>query len=231
MITRLDLKNQLITASSVGLELDDVLLKYTNQTLNWLDDLEAVKRYIRNLRDCIDLVEEIVENLQGFDLNLRRAIALPLADYIDECENYYEGSSEFGKPFIPLDHCMLPTSNESEESEESEESKGNNAPPCWVYFLESETTRFVKIGITNNLNRRINALISACGESIKVNTTLQCSNRENARKIEGYLHSRYSEHRMHPNGKATEWFENSISEDVISIFALGENVLLKMAKQ
>ena len=210
------------SVESAALGLEDVALRYIGHMQDWDEEVRAASISCDALQDQLDSLRKVINDIRSISYSLKKAMLLPLVDYVDECENYYESLCfQHEKPYVPFssffDNAVKDTSNDEETS------------PCWVYFIESETTHFVKIGITINLNRRLKALESASGDKFIINKTLKCSKVCNARCIEGFLHDQFSIYRHHPNGRSTEWFDNVITPKVTVFFEMGESELLRMA--
>lgn len=75
-----------------------------------------------------------------------------------------------------------------------------------LYILQNGNTRQYKIGITNNLNKRLHTLQTGCPEELRVIKTYTHYNREVIERYERVLHRYFTKCgcRIRPNG---EWFE------------------------
>jgi len=85
-----------------------------------------------------------------------------------------------------------------------------------VYLMGRENTDFVKIGITNDIDRRLYQLKEKF-KDIEILSIYVCSDRKNAADLEKKLHS-FLEHKRIP----LEWFILEIDE----IIALHEAIIL-----
>ena len=208
-------------ANGAAVQLEEVIMRNLMEMSAWHDEIREASRICENLQNQLDSAREAIKGIGSVAGQLKREMIFPLVDYIDECESYYESLSfPHMKPYIPL----------SRYSDSMETNvRRNEDLPCWVYFVESETTHFVKIGITINLDRRLRSLESASGDKFIINKTLKCSSICNARSIEGFLHKKFSVYRHHPNGRTTEWFDNTITPQVIALFNMDENELWRLA--
>jgi hypothetical protein len=75
-----------------------------------------------------------------------------------------------------------------------------------VYVIKNSITGLIKIGITNNLKRRLNQLECATGCELEV---VFCSPvSDNSKDLEKYLHTRFSDFRCRG-----EWFD--VSSDLV----------------
>ena len=82
----------------------------------------------------------------------------------------------------------------------------NRKPMQIMYILQNGDTNQYKIGITNDLNRRLAELQTGCPNEIKVVKLYTHYQRKIIEKYERVLHNYYTKAgcRIRPNG---EWFE------------------------
>lgn len=80
----------------------------------------------------------------------------------------------------------------------------------WIYFMESKTTGWVKIGQSDHPNSRKAEIETALGEELEILLT-----QKNTGRLESQLHERFEEYRIrHPRHKRKgEWFERTPAID------------------
>lgn len=83
-----------------------------------------------------------------------------------------------------------------------------------LYLIQAESGP-VKIGVSNDFNRRLSQLQTSTHETLTVVYTLACSSMEQASQIERVLHQRYKH--VHIRG---EWFRAD-PKDIIANIELG----------
>lgn len=71
----------------------------------------------------------------------------------------------------------------------------------WLYLIQSELG-YVKIGITANVERRLDSLQTSSPSRLKLYQKVGCPNVEAARRLEKLLHKRYASNRVN-----REWFD------------------------
>ena len=79
----------------------------------------------------------------------------------------------------------------------------------FVYLIQNLETSKYKIGISKHPKKRLKQLQTGSGEDLKL---IHIYESDDARKIETTLHNRYS-----PDKARGEWFNLSLSEEVIFI--------------
>lgn len=87
----------------------------------------------------------------------------------------------------------------------------------YVYVITNG--RFLKIGKSNNPNKRLKALQTASPEKLEILTTFECDNEEKAYMLESKLQKSFSSKRTIPitgSGRPCEWFDVTL-DDVIEL--------------
>lgn len=95
--------------------------------------------------------------------------------------------------------------------------EGVKKEKTFVYFIENCTTRRIKIGITNNIEKRVNGIKTGAGADLNVLGLISMESRDAARKKESELHERFSASRIYSGVSITEWFDERIKPEVMKI--------------
>lgn len=92
-----------------------------------------------------------------------------------------------------------------------------NSSPYILYVVKHTTKPLIKIGITNNLKRRIKSLIKDFGDSYLIFSLVDTYNKINS--LETMLHRHFNEQcKVQPSGSGrTEWFCSSITKETLSL--------------
>lgn len=77
-------------------------------------------------------------------------------------------------------------------------SRKSPTSPDYIYLLKAKQTSSYKIGITNDIARRVRTIESSSPVPIKVEF---CVKHSRAKEVEKALHTKYAKHRIH-----YEWF-------------------------
>jgi len=99
----------------------------------------------------------------------------------------------------------------------------------FLYVLSSDTVKKIKIGITNNMDRRVKELSIIYGD-LTVMYTLTNIEYKNLTGLESYLFDKFDSYcEPEPMGKSgrTEWFNESVSSEVISVLENIKNNVVK----
>ena len=104
-------------------------------------------------------------------------------------------------------------------------SRKSPSSPDYVYLLKAKQTSSYKIGITNDIARRVKVIESSSPVPIKVEF---CVKHPRAKEVEKALHLKYVEHRIH-----YEWFtfDRLIRYQVDQDFANLDSLIPPEAKQ
>ena len=91
---------------------------------------------------------------------------------------------------------------------------------CWIYFIKNDSTGLYKIGITQQIKRRIGELNRQNGGSISfiIAAEIDESCRCTAHHIEKLLHKHYDKNRV-----ISEWFKLSFDE-AFEVFVLFNDI-------
>jgi hypothetical protein len=73
--------------------------------------------------------------------------------------------------------------------------------PCVVYLIVTEDHKYVKIGISTDMDKRLQSLQAACPLKLSVYDTIVCLHQYDAVKIEQSLHLSFRDNSVH-----FEWF-------------------------
>lgn len=91
-------------------------------------------------------------------------------------------------------------------------------PSTCVYFIDQVGTPYLKIGITEDLPRRLSTLQTASPQDLRVICTLECGDIETAQRIEGMLHAYFEA--QYVRG---EWFSITAVQ-ALALITLAENM-------
>lgn len=93
----------------------------------------------------------------------------------------------------------------------------NNEIPYFLYIIKHLKLPIIKIGMTNDVKRRMRSIKSDFGKTEIIHELK--SNYTEIDKLESFLHDHYNSYcRVQPSGDGkTEWFCESILEDVLKI--------------
>lgn len=83
---------------------------------------------------------------------------------------------------------------------------------CQVYIIEQAETGYIKIGISEDVQKRLAALQTANPHKLTLRYILTCPTTQDAQTIERMLHQRYSDWR-----KSGEWFDVDAEEAISEI--------------
>lgn len=83
---------------------------------------------------------------------------------------------------------------------------------CQVYIIEQAETGYIKIGISEDVQKRLAALQTANPHKLTLRYILTCPTTQDAQTIEHMLHQRYSDWR-----KSGEWFDVDADEAISEI--------------
>ncbi len=87
----------------------------------------------------------------------------------------------------------------------------------FVYFIQNTVTKRIKIGITNNVKKRLETLRTAAGAEIALLGAFKTFSRKRAFDHEYYLHQHFDKYRIRVNGRPSEWFDEAIKPYVLKI--------------
>lgn len=90
-----------------------------------------------------------------------------------------------------------------------------------VYFFENDQTHMIKIGVSNDVERRRKDIMSAAGMPISVIGVIPKKFRA-AFRLEQALHVLFEENRIVAGGMVTEWFDSSVKPKVLDYLSREE---------
>ena len=93
-------------------------------------------------------------------------------------------------------------------------SRKTSDGPCYLYFIQNDDSKMIKIGITQNIDSRLGNLQTSSGSPLTLLGSILYDNKDLAVKAEAKLHQHYSKYRKSPKKRRTEWFDGIILNDL-----------------
>lgn len=90
------------------------------------------------------------------------------------------------------------------------------SPVCWVYFVQQGDRGSIKIGVADNIERRIKGLQTGSPHKLNLLARIGCGGRKQAYDLENQLHRRFSSYRLEG-----EWFARQV---IFSMHKLKEKI-------
>ena len=97
----------------------------------------------------------------------------------------------------------------------------------YLYVIEGKDSQKIKIGISKNIDSRLAHLQTSNPEELEVLNKMEFDYRSEALDAESLLHEYFSDYRIMPKGKSTEWFKPDIKKYV---YGLGKEHLPQIEK-
>lgn len=83
---------------------------------------------------------------------------------------------------------------------------------CYVYIIEQSETGHIKIGIAEDVEKRLRTLKTGSPLPLKIAKAIPCASRDMAQGVENFLHKRYEK-----QWTSGEWFRMSSSEAIADL--------------
>lgn len=158
--------------------------------MNMSEEARSIRQNIAGIEDFMASYESEMRLLhENYTKRLRNYVVSILFDIVESDEAMKAIEEEFAKREANIGH-----------------------KECFLYFIENTETNCIKIGITESIPVRFNALQAMNGCTLSLMGSCSFENRREAQEAEGNLHKFFHDYRKFPGNKKSEWFSSDIKK-------------------
>ena len=169
----------------------------------------------KNQRDSFIFYRSFYESIKDLDKNQKAEVLEAICSYaLDE---YTEPLSGVSKGFFTLIKPQLDANRKRFENGSTKTNFEDLPTITYILELSSDNERFIKIGISCNINQRINNY-KRIGYQVEIIDIINFHNRTDAFLEKCRLHEFYAKHKYYPEidfGGKTECFDIVIKNSLI----------------
>lgn len=97
------------------------------------------------------------------------------------------------------------------------DGNGSSTDSGFLYFIQNDDTKDIKIGVSNDVRSRLNTLQTSNGSPLSIIGTIEFMDKSEAFRVEKELHTYFKAFRKSSKKRKTEWFRDDIKPTVQTI--------------
>ena len=157
------------------------------------------------------VLDNIADRFNDYSRRLKEA-----QDYVEKIlDNFY---ADIGVDLVDLQ------ANVWSRGTKITDKDGTSTGSGFLYFIQNDDTKDIKIGVSNDVKSRLNTLQTSNGSPLSIIGTIEFMDKSEAFRVEKELHTYFEAFRKSSKKRKTEWFREGIKPTVQTI--LNDNSFL-----